>query len=94
MDNIHEEIPLIANKIQPVPPPISSPSTPVVTHRKFCSSNKNRSTLIRNKCSISQAKELWDHLFDEGYRADVEIHTDSDNVIYAHASILVSLIIL
>lgn len=32
--------------------------------------------------------ELWDRLFDEAYRADVKIHTDSGIIIYAHASIL------
>ncbi|XP_068655325.1 BTB/POZ and TAZ domain-containing protein 4, partial [Aristolochia californica] len=33
-------------------------------------------------------REMWDRLFKEGYRADVDIHTDSNDVIRAHASIL------
>ncbi|KAI3798971.1 hypothetical protein L1987_34259 [Smallanthus sonchifolius] len=88
MEISHEEIPLIANKSEPVPPPLSGPSSTIVIHRKCCSLNKNRSTLMGRDCSISQARDSWDRLFDEAYRADVEIHTDSDAIIYAHASIL------
>ncbi|MCL7032302.1 hypothetical protein MKW94_025848 [Papaver nudicaule] len=33
-------------------------------------------------------KDLWERMFNEGYRADVTIHTDNGGVIYAHASIL------
>ncbi|KAJ0704066.1 putative chromatin remodeling & transcription regulator BTB-POZ family [Helianthus annuus] len=88
MENIHEEV--LVNKTEPVPPPLlSGPSTANVNRRKCCSLNKNRSTLSGRNCSISQARESWDRLFDEGYRADVEIHTDNDTIIiYAHASIL------
>ncbi|KAI3794133.1 hypothetical protein L1987_36760 [Smallanthus sonchifolius] len=88
MEISHEEIPLVASKIEPVPPPLSGPSSTIVNHRKCCSLNKNRSTLMGRDCSISQARDSWDRLFDEAYRADVEIHTDSDAIIYAHASIL------
>jgi len=38
--------------------------------------------------------ESWDRLFDEAYRADVKIHTNNGIIIYGHASILVSLIVL
>ncbi|KAD7479338.1 hypothetical protein E3N88_02474 [Mikania micrantha] len=88
MENSLEEIPLIANKIEPVPPPLSNQSTPTLSHRKCCTLSKNRPTLMGRSCSISQARESLDSLFDESYRADVEIHTDSDTIIYAHASIL------
>ncbi|KAK9061906.1 hypothetical protein SSX86_019090 [Deinandra increscens subsp. villosa] len=85
MEYSHEEIP---NKIKPVPPPLSAPSIKNLNHRKCCSLNKSRSALMGQNCSISQARESWDRLFDEAYRADVEIHTDGDTIIYAHASIL------
>lgn len=89
MENIHEEDPLIANKVEPVPPPLSSPTTSAIVNlRKCCSLDKNRPTLTGRNCSISQVRESWDRLFDEGYKADVEIHTDSDTIIHAHASIL------
>lgn len=32
---------------------------------------------------------LWDRLFDSGYVADVTIKTDYDEIVYAHASVLV-----
>ncbi|XP_076949888.1 BTB/POZ and TAZ domain-containing protein 4-like [Bidens hawaiensis] len=85
MENSHEEV---ANKTKPVPPPLSAPTTKFINQRKCCSLNKNRPTLIGRNCTISQARGPWDCLFDEAYRADVEILTDTDSIIYAHASIL------
>lgn len=88
MKNSYEENALIARKIEPVPPSLPGPSKTTTNHQKGCMLNKNRSALIGRNCS---ARESWDGLFDEAYRADVEIHTDGDTIIYAHASILVSL---
>lgn len=39
-------------------------------------------------CVSTRTIDLWERLFDEGYRADVEINTDGGGVLYAHASIL------
>nr|XP_016480334.1 PREDICTED: BTB/POZ and TAZ domain-containing protein 4-like isoform X1 [Nicotiana tabacum]XP_016480335.1 PREDICTED: BTB/POZ and TAZ domain-containing protein 4-like isoform X1 [Nicotiana tabacum] len=47
------------------------------------------SPIMRRNCSnFTAAKNMWDCLFDEGYRADVSINTDNGGTIYAHASIL------
>ncbi|KAI3722688.1 hypothetical protein L2E82_33730 [Cichorium intybus] len=87
MNNSNEEVPLIARKIEPVPPPL--PSTTATNHPKGCMPSKNRSTWIRRDCSFSAPKsESWDRLFDEAYRADVKIYTDNDTIINAHANIL------
>uniref|UniRef100_A0A7C8YCY3 Histone acetyltransferase n=1 Tax=Opuntia streptacantha TaxID=393608 RepID=A0A7C8YCY3_OPUST len=43
----------------------------------------------RRGSSVSTAtRDLWEHLFDQGYRADVVIHTDHGGQIYAHACVL------
>lgn len=64
----------------PLPPPLPTQKgfTPTKSKIKSCFS-----------ASITMNHSL-DCLFDEGYRADVSILMDYDNVIYAHASILVS----
>ncbi|XP_022885991.1 BTB/POZ and TAZ domain-containing protein 4-like [Olea europaea var. sylvestris] len=62
----------------PLPPPLPTQKgfTPTKSKIKSCFS-----------ASITMNHSL-DCLFDEGYRADVSILMDYDNVIYAHASIL------
>ncbi|KAF8017316.1 hypothetical protein BT93_H2488 [Corymbia citriodora subsp. variegata] len=43
----------------------------------------------RGDCCISTtAIDLWERLFDQGYKADVQIHTDGGGVVYAHACII------
>ncbi|GMI67239.1 BTB and TAZ domain protein 4 [Hibiscus trionum] len=49
---------------------------------------KNGSTTTANNCASTTAMDLWDRLFDGGYRADVTIKTDDGGIIYAHASVL------
>lgn len=44
-------------------------------------------------CVSTATKDSWERLFDEGYRADVSVNTDDGGIIYAHANILVSLVI-
>ncbi|KAF8404891.1 hypothetical protein HHK36_009786 [Tetracentron sinense] len=41
-------------------------------------------------CITTATKDMWERLFDTGYRADVSINTDNGGVIYAHASILLA----
>lgn len=76
-----EDFTLKAKKEIPVPPP-------------FCGLLTKRYHLNRLAldvpCVPSTMSDVWDRLFDEAYRADVLIHTESDIIIYAHASILVS----
>jgi len=73
MKNSYNPSPQIATNIEPVSRPLPL----------------NKTTFVQRNCRVFQAIESWDRLFDEAYRADVEIHTDShDSVIYGHASIL------
>lgn len=43
----------------------------------------------RNYVSVA-TRDLWERLFDEGYKADVFINTDNGGIIYAHSYIIVS----
>ncbi|XP_072972076.1 BTB/POZ and TAZ domain-containing protein 4 [Typha angustifolia] len=49
----------------------------------------SRDGLSKSRCCVvaESMRDLWDRLFDEGYRADVHVHTN-DGIIPAHASIL------
>ncbi|KAL1824241.1 hypothetical protein ACET3Z_011019 [Daucus carota] len=68
-----------AKKEIPVPPPLCG--------RLTTSYQLNR--MARDvPCAPSAMSDMWDHLFDEAYRADVLINTDNGIIIYAHASIL------
>ena len=69
---------VIAERTSPAPPPFPSPST---------SYSNSPTTRLR---SDESAKDSWDRLFDEAYRADVIVQTENNSIIYAHASILVS----
>ena len=89
MNNSNEEVPQIARKIEPVPPPLPVSSTTSINHPKGCTPSKIRSSWMqRDSCVSSPAKESWNRLFDEAYRADVKIYTDNDTIITAHANIL------
>ncbi|KAH8503235.1 hypothetical protein H0E87_014506 [Populus deltoides] len=85
MDNISEEFALVAKKGAPVPPPSRGPPT-TSYHQKGLFINA--STLRGYSCVRTATRDLWDQLFDEGYRADVTISTDNGGSIYAHASVL------
>uniref|UniRef100_A0A803PEC1 BTB/POZ and TAZ domain-containing protein 4 n=2 Tax=Cannabis sativa TaxID=3483 RepID=A0A803PEC1_CANSA len=60
----------------PLPPP--EPST---TYSK-------RSVMGGYHCISSATTDLWDRLFDEGYRADVCVHTENGSIIYGHSNVL------
>jgi hypothetical protein len=80
MDSNCEGSPLVSEKIAPVAPPLPGPAT-----------SSYHGSRVRRYCCVSTAtKDLWERLFDEGYRADVSINTDNGGIIYAHANILVS----
>lgn len=76
-----EDFTLKAKKDIPAPPPLSG--------RLISSYHFNRQAQDV-QCFPSAMSDMWDRLFDEAYRADVLINTDNGNIIYAHASILVS----
>ncbi|KAE8665761.1 BTB/POZ and TAZ domain-containing protein 4 [Hibiscus syriacus] len=66
--------------VYPTPPPL-----PVKAPNN---GRKNGSTTTGNNCASTTTKDLWDDLFDGGYRADVTIKTDNGDIIYAHANVL------
>lgn len=83
MGSFYEESEMAVKRDAPVPPPL-----PVAVMTR-------KAVLGRRNCRVSAATtESWDRLFDDAYRADVEIRTTTDDIIYAHSSILVSLIFL
>lgn len=69
----------------PSPPTISYPSRPHESNGSLWRGNNNN----KNVTSTAAAtRDIWDRLFDEAYKADVIIITDSGASIYAHASVL------
>lgn len=90
MENVRLGSPQVANGSVPVPPSLPTPSTSY-NQRGFM---MNGSPLKGYSCVSTATKDLWENLFDSGYKADVIINTDFDGVIYAHGNILVSLLIL
>ncbi|XP_076945250.1 BTB/POZ and TAZ domain-containing protein 4-like [Bidens hawaiensis] len=78
MENSHQlESQTVIQTVAPVPPTL--PARTVTT----------RTMLRRRTCCVSASTtETWDRLFDDAYRADVSIQTSSDDIIYAHSSIL------
>lgn len=75
-------------KATPVPPPLPCPPA------QSCSRNRqvlmDQSALVGFSPISAATGNMWDRLFDEGYEADVKISTDGGVLIYAHASVLVS----
>lgn len=79
------EGPLVSEKVTPVAPPLPGPATSN-WYQMGLPMNGSR---LRGYSSVSTAtKDLWERLFDEGYRADVSINTDNGGIIYAHANVL------
>ncbi|KAJ9170576.1 hypothetical protein P3X46_018674 [Hevea brasiliensis] len=73
-------------KGHPVPPPLPGPATTSSYHRRQLTMDGKT---LRGHSSVStRTKDMWERLFDEGYRADVTINTDKGGSIYAHANIL------
>ncbi|KAF2295549.1 hypothetical protein GH714_033174 [Hevea brasiliensis] len=73
-------------KGHPVPPLLPGPATTNGYHRRQLTMDGKT---LRGHSSVStRTKDMWERLFDEGYRADVTINTDKGGSIYAHANIL------
>ncbi|XVF61335.1 hypothetical protein PTKIN_Ptkin08bG0122300 [Pterospermum kingtungense] len=85
METIRKQSPQGANNVFPVPPPLPGLATNCWRKGFFI----NNGSAIRGNSYVSTAtRDLWDGLFDGGYRADVTIRTDNDGNIHAHANIL------
>ena len=88
MEMITRQSPLGANNVSPAPPPLPGPATNCRQKGLFMMNNE--SAIRENSCVSTATRDLWDRLFDGGYRADVTIKTDNGGIIYAHANVLVS----
>lgn len=80
------------SSVPPPPPPPPSPTTLSAQQKKIMAMimAKERRNSIKGQSLVSTATrdDLWERLFDQGYRADVVVHTDHGAHIFAHASIL------
>lgn len=73
-------------KVTPLAPPL--PRSAATTCSCECLSPNNSTLRWRNNNVSSTATNLWERLFDQGYKADVCINTDNGGVVYAHSNIL------
>ncbi|KAL5755078.1 hypothetical protein ACOSP7_023298 [Xanthoceras sorbifolium] len=78
------ESPIVPKRAPPAPPPV--PGSATGNSQKGLA--MNGSPLRGYSCVSTVTKDLWERLFDSGYKADVTINTDNNNDIYAHANIL------
>lgn len=75
-------------KVTPLAPPLPRSAAPTCSCE--CLAPNNSTLRWRNNNVSSTATNLWERLFDQGYKADVCINTDNGGVVYAHYNILVS----
>ncbi|TKY70654.1 BTB/POZ and TAZ domain-containing protein 4 [Spatholobus suberectus] len=75
-----------AKKFAPVPPPLPR-SAATSCSCEFLAPH-NSTPRWRSSNVSSAARDLWERLFDQGYKADVCINTDNGGVVYAHSNIL------
>ncbi|KAM5576779.1 BTB/POZ and TAZ domain-containing protein 4 [Rosa sericea] len=65
------------------------PPWPGPVKNSFHKGLSSNASPVRRCNYVSKATtDLWGRLFDEGYRADVAIHTDDGGIVYAHANLL------
>ncbi|KAL9461261.1 hypothetical protein AB3S75_004291 [Citrus x aurantiifolia] len=74
----------LSKSVAPAAPPLPGPATSY--HQKGLV--MNGLPLRGYSCVSTAAKDLWERLFDSGYKADVTIFTDYNGIIYAHANVL------
>lgn len=72
-----------ADSSVPIPPPVPSKSD------KRHGGNDVAEGLGNSGVSTA-TRDMWDRLFNDGYKADVVIYTDNGGVVYAHSNIIVS----
>lgn len=74
-----------ADSSVPIPPPLPSKSN---GHQKR--KGNDIAPGLKKSCVSTATRDMWDRLFNDGYKADVVIYADNGNIIYAHANIIVS----
>lgn len=77
-----------AKKFIPIPPP--SPQSAATGYPCEYAAMNNLSPRGRSSCVSSATRDLWERLFNQGYKADVCINTDNGGIVYAHSNIIVS----
>lgn len=76
---------IIARTGLPAAPPLPAPTLTKCARKRL----QTEGVPQRGNCCISTtAIDLWERLFDEGHKADVQFHTDDGGVVYAHACII------
>ncbi|XWS29711.1 hypothetical protein CRYUN_Cryun24cG0053600 [Craigia yunnanensis] len=78
MEIITKQSPQGASNVFPAPPPLPGPATNCWREGLFMN---NGSAISGNSCVSTATRDLWDSLFDGGYRADVNIKTDNGGII-------------
>lgn len=68
-----------------IPPPVPSKS-----NRHQRRHGMDAAPGLGNSSVSTATRDMWDRLFNDGYKADVVIYTDNGSIIYAHANIIVS----
>lgn len=68
----------------PIPPPLPSKSD---GHQK----RYRNDAAPEHTCVPTATRDMWDRLFNDGYKANVVIYTDNGGIVYAHANIIVML---
>ncbi|XP_022741231.1 BTB/POZ and TAZ domain-containing protein 4-like isoform X1 [Durio zibethinus] len=86
METITKQSPQGANNVCPAPPPLPGAATNFRQKRLFMMNNG--SAITGNSCVSTATRDMWDSLFDGGYRADVTIKSNNGGIIYAHANVL------
>ncbi|XP_050388101.1 BTB/POZ and TAZ domain-containing protein 4 [Argentina anserina] len=81
---IHIRSATVDKKGSPMIPPWPGP----VKNSFYKGFSSSASPLRASNCVCKATTNLWGRLFDEGYRADVAIHTDDGGIVYAHANLL------
>ncbi|KAJ1381789.1 SPOP, C-terminal BACK-like domain [Sesbania bispinosa] len=75
-----------AKQFIPLPPPL--PHSAATSFPCKCLVTNNSASRGHSRSVSSSTRDLWDRLFDEGYKADVCINTDNGGIVYAHSNIL------
>ncbi|XP_052197749.1 BTB/POZ and TAZ domain-containing protein 4-like [Diospyros lotus] len=80
-----EDYASIGRKVPPPEPPLPGPAMRNYPQRGLL---MNEMPIRGYNCVSTSTRDLWECLFDEGYRADVVINTEDGGIVYGHASIL------
>ncbi|CAI0405561.1 unnamed protein product [Linum tenue] len=85
-DSIADEPNPSARETCPVPPPFPPPPSTSYCRPK---TGPAPEASFATHVPVSRAtRDIWERLFDEGYRSDVQILTSNDVPIFAHANVL------